>query len=47
MQVGATKDRSALATGQPTEAAGLAPAKRPLSPPANWHSRPVADFPLT
>ncbi len=42
--VGTTSDRSAFAAGQPIEAAGLAPAEQPLSPPANWHSQTSADL---
>lgn len=42
-QVGTTDDRSAFVTGQPTGAAGVAAAERPLSPGTNWFDRSGAD----
>jgi hypothetical protein len=41
-RVGTTDDRSASMTGQPSDAAGMAAAARPLSPVANWYYRPSA-----
>ena len=40
--VGTINERSAFGTSQPTDAAGVAPAERPLLPAANGYFRPEA-----
>ena len=43
-RLGAIYDRSAFATGQPTDATGVVAAERPLSPAASGYYDPCATF---